>query len=257
MHQAASTRVYFLISSLLSLAAFGCSGGDDSGSNPGPVGPAGGSGGAPATAGTLIATCEMGSAADPNVHDGYFADPAKGWELAWFTYTDMTAGTITPAEKAGFVCVSDMRAGAPSWVFNAKGGNFTMWGAGMGFNMKIMEPPGNVDLSAYKGVRFWAKVNDPVTSTVRLKLVDAQSTPPERGGTCSGANGACDNSFGFVLSTISLDWQQFSVDFSQMTQESWSSEKFTAAQTTNVIGFQFQIGKVATFDYSIDDFELY
>jgi hypothetical protein len=271
MYQVASTRSCLLLSALLSLPAFGCSSSDDSGNdNTGgtaPMMPTGGGGGAGPGNALMLADCELASSADPNVHDGYKAVPENGWEIAWFTYTDaadaMTAGTaigtITPMEKAPFVCVQDTRNGAPTYVFNAKGSGFTAWGAGMGFNMQIMAeptPPGNVNLSAYTGVKFWAKVNAATTGVVRLKVVDAQTTPIARGGTCTGANGKCDNTFGQPLSTISTEWQQFTVPFAMMKQETWASEMFTAVQTTNVIGFQFQVGKT-TFDYSVDDFELY
>jgi hypothetical protein len=269
MYQVASTRSCLIFSALLSLSAFGCSSSDDSGNdNAGgspPTMPQGGSSGSGSGA-LVLADCELASSADPNVHDGYKADAANGWEIAWFTYTDAVdamaagtaVGTIEPAEKAGFVCKQDMRNGAPTYVFNTVGMGFTAWGAGMGFNMKIMGdlPPGNADLSKYTGVKFWAKVNSATTGVVRLKLVDQQVTPAARGGTCTGANGKCDNTFGFPLSTISVDWQQFTVPFAMMKQETWASEMFAAPQTTNVIGFQFQVGK-NPFDFSVDDFELY
>jgi hypothetical protein len=99
-------------------------------------------------------------------------------------------------------------------------------------------------------------VNSATTGAVRLKMVDQQTTPIARGGTCTTMNGKCDNNFGVPLTTISLEWQQFTVPFAMFKQESWSSEMFGAPQTTNVIGFQFQVGKTE-FDYSVDDFELY
>jgi hypothetical protein len=129
----------------------------------------------------------------------------------------------------------------------------------MGFNLQIMTeptPPGNVDLSAFKGVRFWAKVNAATTGAVRIKMVDVQTTPVARGGSCDATLGACDNNFGTPLMTINTNWQQFTVPFDMMKQETWSSQMFPAAQSSKVIGFQFQVGKTV-FDYSVDDFELY
>ena len=270
MYQVASTRSCLIFSAILSLYAFGCSSSDDSGSdnNGGtpPVTPQGGMSGSGSDNALMLADCELASTADPNIHDGYKADASKSWEIAWFTYTDAVdamaagtaVGTITPPEKAGFVCVQDTLNGAPTYVFNAKGMGFTAWGAGMGFNMQIMgdNPPGNVDLSMYTGVKFWAKVNAATTGVVRLKLVDAQTTPIARGGTCTGMMGKCDNTFGYPLSMISTDWQQFTVPFASMKQETWASEMFSAPQTSKVIGFQFQVGK-NPFDYSVDNFELY
>ena len=264
MHKVASTRIYFTLCALFSLAAFGCD--SSSGEDDDPMPPAtGGTGGGGNSTGEMLANCETPSAGDPTVHDGYFKHPGTGWELAWFTYSDnaeaMTAGkalgTITPTEGQPFKCIQDADP-ARSWVFNAKGGPFSVWGAGMGFNMQIMAaptPPVAVDLTTYKGIRFYAKVGATTTGPVRVKVVDAQTTPTARGGTCTGTMGACDNNFGYVLTTISADWQQFSVTWDQMKQETWASQKFTAAEVSKVLGFQFQVGKTS-FDYSVDDFEL-
>jgi hypothetical protein len=263
MHKLATTRIFFVLCSLLSLPVFGC--GDDGKKDPEPTPPAtGGSGGGGNATGELLADCEKASTTTGN-HDGYLKHETKGWEIAWFTYSDnkeaMAAGkgtsTITPIEMMDFVCVQDADP-ARSYVFNAKGGPFNLWGAGMGFNMQIMGtmPPGNVNLTAYKGVKFWAKVNSATTGSVRLKLKDVQTTPTADGGTCTGTGGACNNNFGFVLSTISTTWAQFTVPFTDMKQESWSSEMFPAPQVDKVIGFQFQVGKTM-FDYSVDNFELY
>jgi hypothetical protein len=243
---------------------FGCgdSGGDDDPTPMMPAGGSGGGGGAPTSTGEMLGTCETESATAPGVHDGYFKHETKGWEIAWFTYTDnaeaaamgLAQSTITPMEKASFVCVQDADA-TRNYVFNAKGGPFALWGAGMGFNLQIQPeptPPLTVDLTGYKGIRFWAKVGSASTGSVRVKMVDSQTTPVAQGGTCMTG---CSNNFGFILTTISLDWQQFTVNFDQMTQESWSSMKFDAPEITKVIGFQFQVGKT-TFDYSVDDFEL-
>jgi hypothetical protein len=245
---------------------FGC--GDDGGKDPEPNPPAtGGSGGGGNATGELIADCEKVSTTSGQ-HDGYLKHETKGWEIAWFTYSDnaeaMAAGkgtsTIMPVEMMPFVCVQDADP-ARGYVFNAKGGPFTLWGAGMGFNLQIppagaTTPPTSVDLTAYKGVKFWAKVNVATTGSVRLKLKDVQTTPSADGGTCTGANGICNNNFGFVLSTISTSWAQFTVPFTDLKQESWSSEMFAAPQIDKVLGFQFQVGKT-TFDYSVDNFELY
>jgi hypothetical protein len=87
-------------------------------------------------------------------------------------------------------------------------------------------------------------------------LVDQQTAPIAIGGICGGANGKCGNHFGFLLNTISLDWQEFTVPFSALRQENWSSEMFAAPQLTNALGLRFQVGKTA-FDFSVDDVELY
>ena len=267
----ASSRI-FVLCSALSFSIVACGGGDDD-KDPEPTPPAatggsGGGGGTPA-AGNVVANCED----DHNAlaHDGYYKSDAEGWEIAWFTYTDnaesaaagKAMGTIVPAEKSAFVCIQDPAdATNPSYVFNAKGSGFATWGAGMGFNLKIMAeptPPGLADLSKFQGIKFSIKVNSAETGTVRVKMVDAQTTPVARGGTCDSALGACDNNFGYMLTnTTPGTWVDFTIPWSDLKQETWSSQMFTTGpQTTAVIGFQFQVKQNTNFDYSVDNFAFY
>lgn len=266
----ASSRI-FVLCSALSFSIVACDGGDDTTENPPPppaaTGGSGG-GGAPATTGTIVANCDE---LNPMAHDGYYKNDTEGWEIAWFTYTDnaesaaagKAMGTITPAEKAPFVCTQDAAdATNPTYVFNAKGSGFATWGCGMGFNFKIMTdptPPGTVDLSKFAGIKFSIKVNSAETGTVRVKLVDAQTTPVARGGTCDSALGACDNNFGYILSNTTVGtWVDFTIPWSDLKQETWSSQMFTTGpQISKAIGFQFQVKQNTNFDYSVDNFAFY
>jgi hypothetical protein len=265
----ASSRI-FVLCSALSFSMSACGGGDDTTDPPPPPGATGGSGGGGSPAASnVIANCED----DHNAlaHDGYFKSEAEGWEIAWFTYTDNVEaaaqgkgqGTIVPAEKTAFVCIQDATDTVnSSYVFNAKGGGFTLWGAGMGFNLKIAPegtPPGLADLSKFTGIKFSIKVATPETGNVRVKMVDAQTTPVARGGTCDAALGACDNNFGQELAnTTPGTWVDFQIPFASLKQETWSSQMFTTGpQITSVIGFQFQVKNNRTFDYSVDNFAFY
>jgi len=154
------------------------------------------------------------------------------------------------------VCVQDVFETETAWVFNAKGSGFTQWGAGMELTLDLDAPlPTGVDLSSFRLIRFWAKVNSATTGAIRLMLIDAQTTPTARGGTCTGETGACENYFGHPLVTLSLEWQQFVVPFTMLKQATWSSQMFPAPDLTQVFGFRFQAGKTS-FDYSIDNVEL-
>src|SRR5690606_4574687 len=93
-------------------------GGSDDGDTMGTGGTGGGGGGGNVSVpnGVVIADFEMESDM-PGVHTGYVKDDAKGWEIAWYTYTDGTAGaTITPMEKGTFTAVQDARDGMMTWV---------------------------------------------------------------------------------------------------------------------------------------------
>jgi hypothetical protein len=266
-----SSWIHLVIFSALSLSTVACGGGDDDG-DPAPApmptgGGGGGGGGAPGLA-NIVGNCDE---LNPLAHDGYYMDAVNGWEIAWFTYTDnaesaaagKAMGTITPAEKSPFVCTQDAADAINStYVFNAKGSGFATWGAGMGFNLKIMTdpaPPGLVDISKFTGIKFSIKVNTAETGRVRVKLVDAQTTPVARGGTCDAALGACDNNFGKELMGITVGtWIDFSIPFADLRQETWSSQMFTTGpQTTKAIGFQFQVKQNTNFDYSVDNVAFY
>jgi hypothetical protein len=261
----ASSRI-FVLCSALSFSIVAC-GGDDGDDPPAPppsaTGGSGGGGGTPT--GNVVANCEDDH--NPLAHDGYFKSEAEGWEIAWFTYTDnaeaamagKAMGTIVPAEKTAFACVQDANG---SWVFNATGSGFALWGAGMGFNLKIAPeptPPGLADLSKFTGIKFSIKVNKAETGPVRVKMVDAQTTPVARGGTCDAALGACDNNFGLqLMNTTPGTWVDFTIPFSDLKQETWSSQMFTTGpQISKVIGFQFQVKQNTMFDYSVDNFAFY
>lgn len=271
-----SSWIHLALCSALSFSVIACDSGDD-GDDPTPPpaptgGGGGGGGGAPSTSGTIVGNCDE---LNPTAHDGYYMDATNGWEIAWFTYTDnaeamaagMGMGTITPVEKGTFACIQDAADPVNStYVFNAKGSGFTLWGAGMGFNLKIPPNgspegtnPGIVDISKFTGIKFSIKVNTAETGPVRVKLVDAQTTPVARGGTCDPALGKCDNNFGMVLMGTTVGtWVDFQIPFADLKQESWTSQMFTTGpQTSQAIGFQFQVGKGTNFDYSVDNFAFY
>jgi hypothetical protein len=210
----------------------------------------------------MLTDCDVTSTAHPDVHDGYNDDLDPGIDTEWSVYTDREdavaagsdVGSSTPAEDEPFACKQGVRDGKSTWVFNLAGLGFTVWGAGM--QAKLGNVPGHADLSAFTGVRFWAKLNSATTGVIRFVLADVQTTHEDDDGACTGANGNCGNHFGYSLTTISTDWQQFSVPFTMLKQETWSSEMFAAPQTDRVMALRFQVGKTV-FDYSVDDIELY
>jgi hypothetical protein len=138
---------------------------------------------------------------------------------------------------------------------------FQVWGAGMGFNMNSPAdttlPPGSVDLSAYKGIRLWAKVNNATSAPVRMKMLDKPTTANTRGGTCDGFAGKCDDNFGFVLAGIGTAWTYYDVPFTTLKQEGWGAAIATGPNLAEVIGFQFQVKQNIAFDYAVDGVELY
>lgn len=198
-------------------------------------------------------------------NQSYFVDSGRCWEGAWYTYTDMTAGAIAPAEGATFVPeMSDN--GTPA--AHASGDGFTDWGAGMGFNLLTpVDPgtsgleapcvpasgnPGSVDLSMFTGISFSAKASG---HAVRLKVTDAQSVPTTVDGACVPSEietERCEDSFGKVL-TLTPEWQDFKFSWAELTQEGWGKKFPDGLQTSAIIAVQFQVTANTAFDYWVDN----
>jgi len=275
-----SLNIHFVLAALVSSMSLACDDGGDGGDatagsgNTGNTGNMGGSGGgsgggtggaAPAPVGIVVSDFE--AEGEGGVHDGYSEDTARMWKVAWFTYTDRAenksdGAMITPAEAMRFIAVTDAGRGG-GYVGNAKGGGFKAWGAGMGFNfVSPIDPlaaPGSTDLSAFKGVSFWIKANTATTGTVEIKLVDKQSTPAVRGGTCVAgmpmATSVCDDVH-TAKAVPSAEWTLVTRRWIDFQQGGWGMRPFPAPDLAGVIGIQFQVSTVPAFDYSVDDVTL-
>lgn len=210
----------------------------------------------------VIADCEEPSADDASVHDGHVEVAELDLDTAWGTFSDApdavaagkTPGTLEPDEGGPFACVEQDRDGESSWVFNARGSGFNVWGAGM-ILLLNPEAPDGVDLSSYSALRFWAKVDSATSPKLRLALATEQTNALDFDGTCDPALGACGNHFGYNLTVAVGEWRQYTVWFDQLRQETWSSQMFPAAAFYAATGIVFQVG-TGDFDYSIDDVEL-
>ena len=230
-------------------------------------GPATGMGGSGAELPSKVfATFEMASTSD-GMFDGHYETEDKSWVMDWFTYTDVMdgkspMGMITPLEMARFLASDDAAPGRGK-VGNAKGGNFLSWGAGLGVNFKGngAAAPSPVDLSAYKGVRFWAKGTIP---SLQVKVVDARNTPVARGGSCTaGATETpkCDD-VPIYAAALGTDWKLFEIPFVCATGDTkcfkpggWANTAYKSdpPQISAVISIQFQVGTQASWDVSVDD----
>jgi hypothetical protein len=176
----------------------------------------------------------------------------------WYTFNDeSTTGTQTPP-SSGFMTAT---GGADGSAFAAatSGHGFTVWGAGMGFDLNNPEavgmtgPRAPYDASRFAGIVFKAKGNVPVT--VSLEVVGV--TPTDRGGTCVPSmtmGEECDDLHGTLIDPTS-EWKEYVVEFSRLRQGGWGKTVPFAA--TDVTAVLFQTDKDVSFDIAVDDVRFY
>lgn len=263
MLKLASTQIHFVLAMVAAVGLAACGGGDEDDGGNGNTGGAGGGGGGSGT-GTNELVSDFDMPNGDGAYDSYSEKPALGWKVAWFTYNDMTAGAMQmPVAMMPFVATMDAtRPTGEQYVAKTNGSGFTLWGAGMGFNFAVSGlnmPPSKVDISAFKGIRFWLKVTNPaINGTVSVKLVDFDHAEVKDGGGCTKLTTPtmfdCNNTFQYPLTNATSDWKQFNIAFSEMTEQDWG-QKFPM-DLKEVIGFQFQVPANTTFDFAVDEFEL-
>jgi hypothetical protein len=116
------------------------------------------------------------------------------------------------------------------------------------------------DLSAYKGITFWAKATQtPGTSTVYVQLEDNVTSPS--GGVCVDSDGGtskCFDGFGVTLN-LTDTFTQYTIDFSALAQAGWGLPSVSGApdlKQVYLLIFDVDMPSGAsslTFDLWIDD----
>src|SRR5215211_4867773 len=172
----------------------------------------------------------------------------------WYTYKDMSGGMVTPDEGAPVFAELGGPPDGQGKVMRFFGGNFRVWGAGMGFQFVKVEndPPLPYDLSSYTGLVFTAKGNVPLRVTIGMPEV----LPGSEGGT--GIENAtltyCHDAHGMSVK-LSNEWRQYKIPFARLRQEGYG--KVAVFDATKVIAAGFDVGAVRSFDVSLDDIGLY
>ncbi|HEY8946248.1 MAG TPA: hypothetical protein VIM73_18485, partial [Polyangiaceae bacterium] len=161
----------------------------------------------------------------------------KGRGGYWYTFVDPNGSTITPTagSQGGTFAMSPGGANGTKYAAHMTGevGNGEAVYAGMGFN--FVDPKGQYDATAYKGISFWAKKGPGSTANVRLKFPDVNTDPD--GKVCK----ECFNDFGMDLQ-LTDDWQQYTIPYIAMTQQKgWGSPHTAGVDTSKVYGIQWQV----------------
>jgi hypothetical protein len=147
------------------------------------------------------------------------------------------------------------------------------WGAGMNivFAPEADEGPGPpehlgfgpspVDLTAYKGITFWARADQNQDSATILVQFFDQNTWPGGGACLDGSGGAADcyNGFGATVN-LTGTFTQYTIDFATLAQQpGWGFQPVPAVpdlQQTYALVFQVSTPRGAvslSFDVWIDD----
>jgi hypothetical protein len=163
-----------------SLGAFGC-GSDDAAS------PDEGAGGAPGMPECPPSTGPIDPAAMiDDFEDGDAALlPVAGRQSQWWVTGDGTVdATVSPPEGAAMPeRILGGRCGS-LYGMHVSGQGYTDWGAVLSVSMRYEDGPGEVavDLSAYRGIRFFAKIGELHTAPLRVAFHDQGAHP--NGGIC-------------------------------------------------------------------------
>jgi hypothetical protein len=174
----------------------------------------------------------------------------------WYVFHDSTtAGTESPFTISP---LSPARAASLSALhFTASG--FTDWGAGVGANFLLVDLAGKkvaYDVSAYRGIQFYAKIASGTQSTLKLLVPTTYSDPD--GGKCDDTVTAkrCSDHLFCTIAPLKTDWALYTCQFSDLVQQGFGLVQ-SALDPTSVYSIQFtlstKVPKVLLVDIWIDD----
>jgi hypothetical protein len=241
------------------MSSLGC--GSDSDEDPTPSG----SGGA-SNAENLGCSAQMGpidpSALIDDFEDGNARLPAiNGRQSDWWISTDETPnGTVTPPPGAapperiiGGRCES-------LYAQRYSGQGFDTWGTVMSVSLRYEEGTGDAaqDLSAFRGLRFWARVGELNTAKMRVGIHDVSTHP--NGGICDpdslDVGTQCYDSFGSDISPLGKGWQEYAIHFDRLEQRDFGVPGYEI-DTSKVYQIDFTAPQGTIFDFWVDDIWLF
>jgi hypothetical protein len=230
-----------------------------------PVGGAGGTlgpapqGGMPAQGGT------MGEGGAPvelpgDLIDGFedqddVLEQTDGRGGVWYLFDDGTAGSLEPSPLE---CVELVDAPVELGLFALRitGSGFSDWGSGLGADFR--DGKKLYDASAYRGIRFWAKVGEGKNTRHRLQIADVATDA--LGMRCNAAANApngekCGDHFGINL-TFSTGWQRYEVRFDELSQIGWGKSA-PGLDASQVYGLQITAKAKLEVELWLDQIEFY
>lgn len=233
----------------------GGSGGTGSGGSGGTAGGAGGGTGGVAAGGAGGTDPSLGECTNAgtvsNFDDGTMAvrDVGKSGlkDALWDTYHDATSGTIKLAVEDGGTGTCGSKA------LHITGSGFSDWGAGAEFILGGTFAPGKsqakpVDMSAYVGIQFKAKIGSGHKNPVRIQISTPETEDKkESSGKCDPAvegDDACYNHMGKFFWTdadnpgmsmpMSSSWKTYTFCFDKDLFPKWLPSNLSAEQRRNL-----------------------
>jgi hypothetical protein len=173
----------------------------------------------------------------------------------WYGVKDATAsGTVGPTMTIAALASADLRPGGTGTAaLHLTASGFADWGAGVGADMvNQMGKKAAYDVSAYRAIRFYAKIGSGSTSSVKVLLPNVYSDAD--GGKCSDLDSTkrCGDHLFKSVSGLTTTWAQYEVKFAELTQQAFGLPQ-TSLDPTGVYSVQFTLANKLPIDLWIDD----
>lgn len=172
----------------------------------------------------------------------------------WYDFMD-----VSPGKVAVFKVDPGPTLGAngsdAALHFSASG--FTVWGAGVGFDLLNSGGAKKVpyDVSKYSGIRFYAKVGTGAQKFINVLVPTTYSDPD--GGLCDDSmpNKHCSQHLLSPVGPLKTTWDVYEVSFATLHQVGTGGLKQASLDPTSVYSFQFTVETPPTLpgDLWLDD----
>lgn len=177
---------------------------------------------------------------------------------SWWVTTDGTAGTIEPPGGAAPTTARILggRCGSTQAV-RVTGQGFTDWGAVLSVGMIYTSQEEPFDASAYKGIKFWARVGETNNGSVRVQFQDGDTVPV--GGICDptpNTPDTCYNGFGTTIAPLDTQWRLYQLPFADMTQRDFG-HRAPALDPATLYTIEWHLDPNTVFDLWVDDVWFY
>ncbi len=179
-----------------------------------------------------------------DMEDGDQSLPSTGGRKGtWYSFGDGTGTAIFEA-----ALIPGQRGPDSVFAIHYSGGGFTDWGSGTGFDLNnsggSQDTKKPYDASAYVGITFWGRSDEPFLLTVTLPDGNTDGA----GGLCT----TCDHHW-YTRITLQPEWERHTILFENLILESGTVPEPEAPDPATLVGVQFRASTGVEFDYWIDD----
>ena len=178
----------------------------------------------------------------------------------WSLSNDNTAGKQTPTPVMIMSAIPGARGSSLNGLHTTSSG-FTKTGALVSVDLNRKgSARSTYDASAYKSVKFWARVETSSAADTRFAILDRHTDPggalccPTMDCTTGNiSNGLCYDHFHKDV-TFTHAWAEYTVTFApeDLKQDGWGDNKLTALDAAHIFGIQLSWG-TAAMDLWLDD----